>query len=231
MVVKHYQPPGNAPFPIATLNHSMVAGSNMVDTFEHRDTKAKKTNDNWKCEVNIIYTVLQTLFYLVLVDYRAYYHEKMATLLHGPISLWWRASDKCPEGHRVFPRMSYTLEEVVTLVEHTGSGGVSGRLEGVHMCVRLLQDPADAITERPVGTYPRLRAVAAEVAVSQPSTVLKVPVAWVQGVILPNVLNMIIFLYGIWVLNTGQLEDTGLSPRMRVDRPIGWFNPYMLDID
>ena len=58
-----------------------------------------------------------------------------------------------------FPRMSYTLEEVVTLVEHTGLGGVSGRLEGVHLCVRLLQDPAGAITERPVGEFPRPRAV------------------------------------------------------------------------
>ena len=66
-----------------------------------------------------------------------------------------------------FPRMSYTLEEVVTLVEHTGCG--SGRLQGAHMCVRLLEDPADAITDRPVGLYPRPKCGALDLAVPEPS--------------------------------------------------------------
>ena len=66
-----------------------------------------------------------------------------------------------------FPRMSYTLEEVVTLVEHTGCG--SGRLQGAHMCVRMLEDPADAITDRPVGLYPRPKGPCGPLAVPEPS--------------------------------------------------------------
>ena len=68
---------------------------------------------------------------------------------------WLHGGEPVPNVHtdmEFFPRMSYTLEEVVTLVEHTGCG--SGRLQGAHMCVRLLEDPADAITDRPVGLYP-----------------------------------------------------------------------------
>ena len=66
-----------------------------------------------------------------------------------------------------FPRMSYTLEEVVTLVEHTGCG--SGRLQGAHICVRMLEDPADAITDRPVGLYPRPKDPCGPLAVPEPS--------------------------------------------------------------